>query len=72
MPALFSECLKNICYVKKIPLIRVLHPSMSRDKPGQQRLYELTSQTSLPTMWHDEERPVPGVGAAACSCQGWL
>ena len=26
-------------------------------KDRQARLYELTSQTSLPTMFHDEERP---------------
>ena len=27
--ALFSEALKNICFVKKIPLIRALHPIMA-------------------------------------------
>jgi len=59
--AMFSEALKNICHVKKIPLIRVLHPIMGVDeKTGEDRqakLYELTSQTSLPTMFHDKERP---------------
>jgi len=59
--AMFSEALKNICYVKKVPLIRVLHPIMGADeKTGEDRqakLYELTSQTSLPTMFHDRERP---------------
>ena len=59
--AMFSEALKNICYVKKVPLTRVLHPVMGVDeKTGEDRqakLYELTSQTSLPTMFHDEERP---------------
>ena len=59
--AMFSEALKNICYVKKVPLTRVLHPIMGVDeKTGEDRqakLYELTSQTSLPTMFHDEERP---------------
>ena len=59
--AMFSEALKNICYVKKVPLIRVLHPIMGVDeKTGEDRqakLYELTSQTSLPTMFHDKERP---------------
>ena len=59
--AMFSEALKNICYVKKVPLIRVLHPIMGVDeKTGEDRqakLYELTSQTSLPTMFHDRERP---------------
>ena len=58
--AMFSEALKNICYVKKVPLIRVLHPIMGVDeKTGEDRqakLYELTSQTSLPTMFHDKER----------------
>lgn len=61
MPALYAEALKNICYVKGIPLIRVLHPMMGVDKETgedrQARLYELTSQTSIPTMFHDAERP---------------
>lgn len=61
IPAMYAEALKNICYVKGIPLIRVLHPMMGVDKETgedrQARLYELTSQTSLPTMLHDEERP---------------
>ena len=59
--ALFSEALKNICYVKKVPLIRALHPIMGQDKDTgadrQAKLYELTSQTGLPTMFHDQERP---------------
>ena len=59
--AIYAEALKNICYVKKIKIIRVLHPFMGIDKntgkDRQARLYELTSQTSLPTMFHDEERP---------------
>jgi len=59
--ALYAEALKNICYVKKIPLIRVLHPLMGIDKETgedrQAQLFDLTCQTSLPTMLHDEERP---------------
>ena len=59
--AMFSEALKNLCYVKKVPLTRVLHPIMGVDeKTGvdrQAKLYELTSQTSLPTMFYDDERP---------------
>tara|TARA_B110000438_G_C15797340_1_gene643439 strand:+ start:1092 stop:1940 length:849 start_codon:yes stop_codon:yes gene_type:complete len=59
--ALYAEALKNICYVKRIPLNRVLHPMMGLDKEtGEDRqagLYKLTSQTSLPTMLHNEERP---------------
>ena len=59
--AMYAEALKNICYVKNIPLIRVLHPLMGVDKETgedrQAKLYELTSQTSLPTMFHDKERP---------------
>ena len=59
--ALYAEALKNICHVKKIPLNRVLHPMMGVDKEtGEDRqaeLYNLTSQTSLPTMFHNEERP---------------
>ena len=59
--AIYAEALKNICYVKNIKIIRVLHPFMGIDKKtGKDRqasLYELTSQTSLPTMFHDEERP---------------
>ncbi len=59
--AIYAEALKNICYVKKIKITRVLHPLMGVDKKTgkdrQARLYELTSQTSLPTMFHDEERP---------------
>ena len=61
IPAMYSEALKNICYVKGVPLIRALHPMMGVDEATgedrQARLYELTSQTSLPTMLHDEERP---------------
>ena len=61
IPALFSEALKNICYVKRIPLIRALHPMMGIDKvtgnDRQASLYELTRQTSLPTMFRNEERP---------------
>jgi glutathione S-transferase len=61
MQALYAEALKNICFVKKIPLVRALHPLMGVDKETggdrQARLYELTSQSSLPTMFHDEERP---------------
>ena len=59
--AIYAEALKNICFVKKIKITRVLHPFMGVDKKTgrdrQARLYELTSQTSLPTMFHDEERP---------------
>lgn len=61
IPAMYSEALKNICYVKGVPLIRALHPMMGVDKATgedrQAKLYELTAQTSLPTMLHDEERP---------------
>ena len=61
MPALYAEALKNICDAKGVTLIRALHPMMGVDKETganrQARLYELTSQTSLPTMFHNEERP---------------
>ena len=61
LQALWAEALKNICYVKKIPVIRVLHPFMGVDKETgkdrQEKLYELTSQTSLPTMFYNDERP---------------
>ena len=61
IPALYSEALKNICYAKGVPLIRALHPMMGVDKTTgqdrQARLFELTSQTSLPTMFHNDERP---------------
>jgi glutathione S-transferase len=61
IPALYAEALKNICFVKGVPLIRALHPMMGVDKTTgedrQAKLYELTSQTSLPTMLHDSERP---------------
>ena len=59
--AMYAEALKNICYVKKIKVIRVLHPLMGVDKETgedrQKKLYELTSQTSLPTMLHGDQRP---------------
>ena len=59
--ALYAEALKNICYVKMIPITRVLHPLMGTDKEtGEDRqanLYNITKQKSLPTMFHDEERP---------------
>ncbi len=32
IPALYSEALKNICYVKGVPLMRALHPMMGIDK----------------------------------------
>lgn len=61
IPAMFSEALKNICFVKGVPLIRVLHPRMGLDdtteEDRQAKLFELTAQTSLPTMFHDQERP---------------
>jgi glutathione S-transferase len=61
LQALYAEALKNLCYVKQIPIIRALHPMMGIDRATgqdrQARLYELTSQTSLPTMFHNEERP---------------
>ncbi|MEM9744329.1 MAG: hypothetical protein AAF918_16725 [Pseudomonadota bacterium] len=61
VPALYAEALKNICYVKGVPLIRALHPMMGVDETTgedrQARLYELTSQTSIPTMFHNKERP---------------
>ncbi len=59
--ALYAEALKNICFAKRITVIRAVHPLMGIDKEtGEDRqalLYDLTSQTSLPTMFHDEERP---------------
>ena len=59
--ALYAEALKNICFVKQIPITRVLHPLMGANKEtGEDRqanLYNLTKQTSLPTMLHEEERP---------------
>ena len=61
VPAMYSEALKNLCHVKGIPLIRALHPLMGVDRETgedrQARLYELTRQTSLPTMFRDAERP---------------
>ena len=61
IPAIFSEALKNICFVKGIPLTRVLHPPMGVDETTgadrQAKLYALTAQTSLPTMFHEQERP---------------
>ena len=32
--ALYAEALKNICYVKKIPIIRALHPMGCRHRPS--------------------------------------
>ena len=61
MQAIYAEALKNICFVKKIPIIRALHPMLGIDKATgedrQAKLYELTRQTSLPTMFHNDERP---------------
>lgn len=61
LPALYSEALKNICYAKGVPLIRALHPMMGVDEATgqdrQARLFELTSQTGLPSMFHNDERP---------------
>ena len=59
--ALYAEALKNICFAKQIPVIRALHPPMGIDKETgqdrQARLYELTRQTGLPTMFYEQERP---------------
>ena len=59
--ALYAEALKNICFVKGIAVIRASHPMMGVDKETgedrQKRRCELTSQTSLPTMFYNEERP---------------
>ena len=61
LQAIYAEALKNICYVKQIKITRVLHPFMGTDKETgsdrQAELYALTSQTSLPTMLYNEERP---------------
>ena len=44
MQAIFAEALKNICFVKKVPLIRVLHPFMGIDKKtGKDRQAKLLS-----------------------------
>jgi len=59
--ALYAEALKNICFAKGIPIIRALHPLMGIDKvtgkDRQARLFELTRQTGLPTMFFNDERP---------------
>ena len=59
--AMYYEVLKNVCFVKKVPLVRVLHPQMGVDevtgKDRQPKLYEFTSQTSLPTIFRNKERP---------------
>ncbi len=59
--ALYAEALKNICFAKQIAVIRALHPPMGIDKETgqdrQARLYELTRQTGLPTMFYEQERP---------------
>ena len=40
LQALYAEALKNLCYVKRIPIIRALHPMMGIDKAtGQNRPY---------------------------------
>ena len=61
MQALYAEALKNICFVKGVSLVRALHPLMGINKQTgedrQAKLYELTSQSSLPTMFHDDQRP---------------
>ena len=47
--AMYAEALKNICFVKEIPLIRAIHPMMGIEESTgldrQAKLYELTSQT---------------------------
>lgn len=48
-PALYSEALKNICYAKGVPLIRVLHPMMGVDKAtGQDRQARLLNSPARP------------------------
>lgn len=56
LPALFTECLKNMLDAKGVPYTRALHPMMGKGD-NQEFLYKLTSQKSLPTMLYNDERP---------------
>lgn len=59
-PAIWAEALKNFLDAKKVPYTRVQHPlgpEMGGPKDGQDALYKLTAQKSVPVMWYDDERP---------------
>mmetsp|Transcript_115535 Transcript_115535/g.326591 ORF Transcript_115535/g.326591 Transcript_115535/m.326591 type:complete len:234 (-) Transcript_115535:218-919(-) len=57
LPAVYSECLKNVLDYKKVPYTRVLHPPFKPGSESQEFLYMLTAQRSLPTMLYNDERP---------------
>merc|ERR1712113_1126469 len=56
LPALFTECLKNMLDVKRVKYTRVIHPPMGKGD-NQAFLQQLTAQKSLPTMLYNDERP---------------
>ena len=47
MQALYAEALKNICFVKKVPLIRALHPLMGVDKETGVLDYDKIQETAI-------------------------
>ena len=49
--------LKQVCFIKQIPLILVRHPSMGMDAEKMKLLKEMTAQESFPVIWWQNERP---------------
>lgn len=59
-PAIWALALRNILYAKRVPTRYVEHPlgpEMGGAAGGQDALYRLTAQRSLPVLWWADERP---------------
>eukprot|EP01062_Namystynia_karyoxenos_P001057 TRINITY_DN10370_c0_g1_i1.p1 TRINITY_DN10370_c0_g1~~TRINITY_DN10370_c0_g1_i1.p1 ORF type:complete len:265 (+),score=68.76 TRINITY_DN10370_c0_g1_i1:71-865(+) len=59
-PAIFALALKLILEVKKVPVLFVRHPvgpESGGPAGGQDELYRLTAQRSLPVLFWNDERP---------------
>merc|ERR1712032_42290 len=49
---------KQILHIKQIPVTLVKHPAFDpADPSSQDKLFQMTAQTSLPVLWWNKERP---------------
>ena len=56
MQALYAEALKNICYVKKVPLIRALHPLMGVNKETGEAITKKNVREISSSFWVDQKK----------------